>query len=51
MKAAGFWNVTPCSPMLTASSEMSVYIYYTTGRHTPDDRSVFSEVGTACGRI
>ena len=27
MKAAGFWNVTPCSPMFEGSSERSVYIY------------------------
>jgi len=41
----------PCSPMFEGSSEMSVYIYYTTGRHTPDDSSVSSAVCTACCRI
>jgi hypothetical protein len=51
MKAAGFWNVTPCSPMSERYSEMSVYLSYTAGRHTPEERSVFSAVFTACCRI
>jgi len=51
MKAAGFWNVTLCSPMFQGSSEMSVYIYYTKGCHSPDDSSVFSAFCTVCCRI
>jgi hypothetical protein len=51
MKAAGFWNVTPCSTMFKASSKMLVYINYTTGRHTPDGSSVFFAVCTAFCRI
>jgi hypothetical protein len=51
MKVAGFWNVTLCSPMFEGSSEISVYVYHTTGSHTPDDSSVFSAVCTACCRI